>query len=217
MQISTATRPLGRSKNLRILSEGGMTLIELLVGLAIVALMLGIVTTSLDGLFETNFKKTTARLSSTLKYLYNKAVTERLYLRVVFDLDEQSYWVESTSEVYVINPEVAQKAAEGVKEEEEEPETPPEDANFSKEESYLLKPVKLPEGIFFKDVQTSYLNQKVELGRAFLYFFPNGYATPTMINFRDEEDEINYSLEVKPYSGRVVIFDEYADLEKEAK
>jgi general secretion pathway protein H len=199
-------------------NQRGISLIELLVALAIVALLLGVVTVSLNDLFETNLKKTTARLGSTLKYLYNKSVTERLYLRVVFDLDKKTYWVESTNEVYVINPEVEQKIAEeGFEEAEKDGEKEKkEDSHFSKDESYLLKPIKLPTGVIFQDVQPSYIEGKVKQGRAYLYFFPNGYATPTVINFSDEDEEVFYSMQVFAYSGRVRIINEYKELEREA-
>ena len=56
-------------------------------------------------------KKTSNKLASTIRYLYNKAAMEKLYIRLVLDLEEQSYWVEATSDPFVITREDAAKAA----------------------------------------------------------------------------------------------------------
>lgn len=205
--------------------DAGMTLIELMVGMAVVGVILSVVVGGMRNVLDTEMKSTASRLGSTIRYLYNKAVTERLYLRVVYDLDEHSYKVEATTEPFVISTE----GTPGATKQEPSPEEPAESesaegeeegevtetAVFSEEESYILKAVTLGSGVYFKDVQVSYQEGRAEEGLAYTYFFPNGYATPTVINLRDEEDEDNYSLEVLPLSGRVRIRSEYRELHAE--
>ncbi len=218
MRISLAGKDSNKS-----LSQAGLTLIELLVGMAVVSIILAIVVGGVRDLFEAEMKSSAYRLGSTIRYLYNKAVTERLYLRIVYDLEEDKYHIESTTEPFVISPE--EMLAKGAVPEEgaviPEEGVGDEDAalpqeTFGAEETYLLKKVTLGAGIIFKDIQVSYLDDKVEEGFAYTYFFPNGYATPTMINLTDEEEEEGtYSLKIFPLSGKVQIRSEYRELATE--
>ncbi len=218
-------------KKRRFQSAPGMTLIELMVGMFIVGIILAIAVVGSRGFTDAEMKKESNRLASTIRYLYNKSATERLYLRIVYDFGEHSYHVESTSEPFVItppDPEAEEKAkqaepeaaedggqgesGEGAGEAEEGAAQMPDASGFAETESYLLKPVQLAGDVLFKDIQVSYAKEKIEAGKAYTYFFPNGYATPTMINLQDEDDETNYSLQVLPLSGRVRIESRYREL-----
>ena len=195
-----------------------MTLIELMVGMAIVGIILAVVVGGMRSLLDSEMKEASAKMASTIRFLYNKAATERLYLRIVFDLEEESYHVEASAEPFLVTRMTEEDMAERRKRVEaaEQGEAPEEDAAppnpFSPQESYLLERVRLPDGIFFKDIQTSYQAEKVEGGEAYIYFFPNGFATPAVINLTDEDDEVHYSLEVLPLSGRVRIESNYGEL-----
>ncbi|MBI1908897.1 MAG: prepilin-type N-terminal cleavage/methylation domain-containing protein [Deltaproteobacteria bacterium] len=189
-----------------------MTLIELLVTMAIVGIMFGVAAVSFSNLFDLEMKGAAKKLASTMRYLRNKAVTERVYLRVVYNIDESAYLVESTKDPFVVQKEEPQEK----KEPEEGEEAPPE-AQFIQEEGLLLKPVKLPDGVFFKDVWMSLQGEKKTNGKGYTYFFPNGFMTGTIINLRDKEEETFYSIEVEPYSGHVIIRSEYKEGEGGAR
>ncbi len=198
----------------------GFTLFELIVTITIVALMIGLVVGRVNNYLETDMKKSSAKMASTMRYLYNKSVTEGLYLRLVLDLTEQTYWVEATSDPFLIaNPDREEKDEEEKDEEnQEESELPKlkfKEPTFSQVDAYLLRPTKLPDGIFFKDVMTEHHPIPIEGGKAGIHFFPNGYVEQAIINLRDEDDEINYSLETNPITGRVKVRNEYKVLEKE--
>jgi general secretion pathway protein H len=76
----------------------------------------------------------------------------------------------------------------------------------------LLKPQALDSGVFFKDVQTIHQTEPVNAGKAYIYFFPNGYVENSVINFRNEDDDVNYGLEIKGLTGAVAIHPEYVQL-----
>jgi len=210
-----------------------------MITLAIVGIMMGLVVGTMSRSKDRNMKKSTALLASTIRYLYNKSAMEGLYIRLVIDLDKQSYWVEATADPFVISREEdtstaalkAQKEKQAAKEKaagktEGEPQPPaeekpkegepkkmkPPEPKFSPVDSYLLRPTKLPDRILFKDLQVEHKNSPVENGQESIYFFPNGYVEHAIINFHDDADEINYSLETKPMSGGVSIEDRYRSL-----
>lgn len=211
---------VGRRESSRVQSSLGLTLIELIVGMAVVGIILSLAVAGIRNFTDAAMKETASRLSSTIRYLYNKSATERLYLRIAYDFEASSYQVESSGEPFVIEKidedvdDIGEEDEESPGDDSEEEGKSPE-GGFSAEESYLLKQVKLSENIYFKDVQVSYVEGKIEEGVAYTYFFPNGFATPTVINLRDEDDEVYYSLELMPLSGRVRIKSSYAELHGE--
>lgn len=79
-------------------SNRGFSLFEIMVVLAIVGMMMGIVIVSTGSSAERNLKKTSNRLASTIRYLYNKSAIEGIYIKLILDMEERSYWVEATSD-----------------------------------------------------------------------------------------------------------------------
>lgn len=173
-----------------------------MVAMTIVGLMFALAATGLRSVFNVNLKQTASRLGSTLRYLSNKAVIDHLYLRIVYDLEGQTYRVEESADPFVISPEEEPSQKEGEEAEEKE-------SAFTPSESKLLKPIKFPSDVLFKDVSVSYVSQKKETGLAYTYFFPDGFATGTLINLKDDKDEEHYSIELLSLSGKVKIEGEY--------
>ncbi len=228
MPISTRGRSGSPNKKTKR-HQSGLTLIELLVGITIIGMIFAVGASGLKSAFDTNLRQSSSRLASTLRYLSNKAVTDHLYLRMVYNLSDQTYRVEESRDPTVISPEEEEKETAAKSEEEKEGElkeapeegdageaTKPE-AAFSPSESKLLKPVKLPSGVFFKDVSVSYLPHRKEQGEVATYFFPDGYATPTLINLRNEEDDNHFSVELFALSGRVKVIANYKESLEEEK
>lgn len=234
--FSLGSRSMLRKLNSnKFLSRRGFTLFELLIAISVVGLMVGIVVTQVDDWFDKNIKETSNKLSSTIRYLHDKASSQNLYIRLVFDFEKNSYWVEATSEQFLLTSKEVQEAeaeeaaAEAEEEEDEKEEviTEGEDGEektvttvkkyrtptFTAVEEFLLKSVKLPDGVYLKDVYTSHDKGPVSIGQAFIYFFPNGYIEPAIINLRDEDDELNYSIKINPLMGTTSIESEYRELE----
>ena len=227
-------------------SKKGFTLFELIVAIAIVALIMGVVISRMDQYLELDMKKTSNRVASMVRYLYNKSVTEGVYLRLVFDLNEQTYWVEATRDPLLLSMRETASAKKKGEEEKKGKETRGKEKNekegakpeapkaqnpataaasrlpkleikqptFTQVESSLLKPTRLPETVFFKDIMTEHQPVPAEAGQATLNFFPNGYVEHAIINLRDEKDEVHYSLETNPITGQVKIENEYKTFEK---
>lgn len=199
------------------LTEAGLTLIELMVAMAIIATIFVVSASGLRQLTSADLKNSASQMASILRYLSNKAVTEHIYLRVVYDLDAQSYWVEESREKFLIvkeettpKPEKTQKKEKEKEEKKEEKEETKED--FAVSESKLLKKKTLPNEVRFKDVYADYLEGKRESGQVHTYFFPDGYATGTIIHLHNKDDEEDlFSIELQSLSGKVRISREYVE------
>lgn len=227
----------------RWLNRKGFTLFELMVAIAIVGLVVGVVATQSNNWFDLNIKKATNRISNTVRYLRDKASTENLYIRLVFDFEKNNYWVEATTERFLLTSKEVLEAEEKEKEEEakeaetevktetvtkenEEGEEEEVDAEVSYVQKYrtpefgavddfLLKPVSLPDGVFLKDIYTGRSEGPITGGQAFIYFFPNGYIEPAIINLMDEDDEVNFSIKIDPIIGATDLLGEYRAMEQQ--
>lgn len=216
-------------------TKNGFTLIELLVTIVIVGLIMSLAIGQMGKLLSWDMKASARKLASTIRYLYNKSATEGVTLRLVFDIDGGSYWVEGTSEHFTLTKEEEESlikkekrekeekrpVAEGEKKKEEKEGKEEEsvlkvkEATFTPEESRLLKQVSLPKGVFFKDIYAEHQIDRLSSGKAYIYFFPRGYVERSVINLRNAKDDIHYSLEVNPISGSVKIESEYKEPEIE--
>lgn len=194
-------------------------------------LIMGIAVSGMDRYLETDMKAACNKMAATMRYIYNKSATEGMYIRLVLDLTDQVYWVEATMDPVMVvkqDDEMARASSKGDEDKEEKESSnqkkgmfdddankiKPKEPIFGAVDSYLLKATKLPDGIFFKDVYVEHLIFPVDSGKVAIFFFPNGYVEEAVINLRDEDDELNYSLLTNPISGRVKIENFYRTLEE---
>lgn len=163
----------------------GFTLIEIVVVVFILGSLLLVATPRLLEKTDINLKSASRTLSGTIKYFYNEAVFKKKIYRLTFDLDNDQYW-----------PEVL------------------EGEQFVRSSDFLFKTKKLPDRVYFEDIQTVRTEGKVDSGRdVFLIFLPTGYVDPAIIHLRTGESNY-YTLSTNPYTGITKVFEEYVDLER---
>ena len=168
----------GRRENC---SERGLTLIELSAVLLILAVLLAFVTPKLRDVTEYRIKRTSRRLASTIKYLFDGAVIRHTYYRLNYDLKRGEYWVTYLDEA----------------------------RQFAQDTSILSSRVRLPGTVHFEDIVTQHRG-KVYEGETFTQFFPHGWAEETIIHLGDNRGR-HYSLLIMPLTGRVRIYDRYVE------
>ena len=202
--------------------DKGFTLLEVLIVLIIVVFLAFLGTNLIFGTFHSKARGLTWRMSSTIKYLYDIAVTENKTVRLALDFENNTYWEEATTERFLMEKteekekkEVKEKPAEEGEEGEGETMLEPNEVTFGSLETPLLEAQTLPSGILIKDVQTSHDLTPVVADKAYIYFFPNGYAEPAIINFKDETDERHISIKINPFNAKTDISSEYRKLEDE--
>jgi len=199
-----------------IKSRKGFTLFELMITIAIIGMVVGVVMGGMNDILQLNMKKASSRLASTIRYLYNKSATEGCYIRLILDLKERNYWVEATKDPVLVekvgtNDDESDKKSDT---DEDKNKLKPSKPSFGHEDSFLLKPTKLPDNVFFKDVFVEHMEAPVDSGQVAIYFFPNGYVEHCIINLRNESDDVFFSLESSPISGEVAIDDHYHSFEE---
>ena len=165
----------------------GFTLIELLVVMFLIGAFVFIALPKIKSSTEINVKSASRNLSGTIRYLYNEAAFKKNIYRLVFDIDRGEYWVEELNgSEYVVSTDLLQKKR------------------------------TLPSGVHFKDVITERTQGRSSLDDSgeFILFLPTGFVEPAVIHLvTDNQDD--YTLETKPYTGGVKVYDEYVVLLKD--
>ena len=82
-------------------AQAGVTLIEIIVVMALMALMFAVAAPSLRTVLGADKRQGSQEVAATLRAVYEEAVVRNQPMRVVFDLDSRSYWVEASDHVVI--------------------------------------------------------------------------------------------------------------------
>lgn len=166
--------------------ERGFTLIELVVVMAIIAIMFIVGAVGISAIRGADVDATASVVAGAMTYVSSLAVHENKTYRLVLDMDQKAYWVEHVDtedpcarflpdDVDVgLDPEAE---AEAEPRDEEEVETT---VAFSQTRGDLLKG-RFEPGTNVAAIMTAHHDQIQEGGRAAVYFYPNGYAERALI------------------------------------
>lgn len=106
--------------------RSGFTLIEMMVVIAIIALMMGSAVMGFRSLAKSDLRAATAHLSGAVRFLFDRASTTGKHHRLVLDLNEGRYWAEVSDDKFYI-PHEAETAQDQRKREEDESKRDEED------------------------------------------------------------------------------------------
>jgi general secretion pathway protein H len=99
--------------------SSGFTLLEIMIVIAIGALIMGSAVRGFRSLAKSDLRAGTAHLSGAIRYLFDRASTTGRYHRLVLDLNEGRYWAEVSDDKFFI-PHDAESDYDRRKREEEE-------------------------------------------------------------------------------------------------
>ena len=205
-----------------------MTLIEIMVVVAILALASGAAVFGLRSVGRAGLRGTSMQLAAAIRYCYDRSITTNGYYRLVLDFDKNSYWAERSEDKMLLSrnkerapgkgqafdQEAADKERDALIAEEEqrlrergqglgialEPPPRPKRPKFQTFQDAAVKQVKLKKVRLF-DVYTPRQREPYKKGRAYLYFFPDGHTERALVRLAEGEEF--YSLQVSPLTGKV--------------
>ena len=204
----------------------GLTLVEIIVVIAIAALVTGIAIAGSMQLPSARLKSASTMIASAIKVAYTRATATSRDLRLVLDMDQQKIWLEQSDVPMLVQSKgktagagadpTTTREAEAIAESERIVKGPPVAKPRFKpistwgfgdnEKSKGGKP--LARGITFRAVQTTHDDKPRTSGRAYLYFWPGGRTELAAISLRigdSIEDERTLTLLVAPLTGKVSI------------
>ena len=175
----------------------GLTLIEIIVVMAIIAIFTVIALPRFQNKLSLHIKKQARMLSGTIRFLYTQAAIKNVTYRLHYDLKNQTYSVEKSSDAVRLTSTDESKTRWN-----EEKKTGPK---FTEDKELLKKPVQLQKRIKFKDIKTELSKDPITEGDAYTHFFPSGYVEQTRIRLESEAGDV-YTIEVQPLTGLAKVY-----------
>jgi prepilin-type N-terminal cleavage/methylation domain-containing protein len=160
-------------------SAPGFTLLELAIVIFIMALMFTLVVPYTGGYRKARLKSEARRLAGRASYLFDQASAQKVFLRLVFDLDHQAYGVMRLDPYAVPTP------------------------SFGPDHGGAGAPVTMPPSIAIRDVTVGDLGT-FNAGTVATQFYPEGYVDATLIHMIDLSGHV-MTLAFNPVTGRVSV------------
>jgi general secretion pathway protein H len=203
----------------------GVTLIEVLITVAIVAIVMGIAFIGSSAVVGARLKRSTTLVASAVKVAYGHANASSKTVRLVFDFDAQKLLIEQSADRHLLErgqtggaegatalEKEAQEAAAALRDGPRAPRASFEPATAM---GFSAEGKELPAGIRFWQVHTGHQDEPIAEGRAYLYFFPGGLTENAAVQLKggDGEDEGDFmTVLVAPLTGRATILKGRADM-----
>ncbi len=197
-RVGAPPRRARRSDTGRVRGQRGFTLIELVVVMAVIAVVTTVVAVGIGNIRGASVQSDAGKLAVAVRYLYNLSVLNGKVHRLVIDLEKGTYWGEAQDsrdpcKMFLLpgegeDGEGGQETAAD-KSDDEDGAPKPQVAKFGQAKTKLLKARKLQKGIVFGGVMTSHQRELTTSGKAHVTFFPNGTAEAAMIYVQDKDDD----------------------------
>lgn len=228
------------SKKKASLSQAGFTLFEILVVLGLVAFIAAMTVNSIPSITPgQRMRDESVRLINIARYTYYQAASDGLYYRLTFDLDENNYFIEYSSEPFYVVREGDEKEAIRIRNEEDakafdssidldtetdeesEENAAPPVAEFSELDDELIETRSLGGSVRFHSIYVMHQTEPVKEGKAHLYFFPRGqteFAILTLTTADKDEDAEEVAADaltliVNPLTAAVEVREGFVDFE----
>jgi prepilin-type N-terminal cleavage/methylation domain-containing protein len=159
-------------------APAGFTLVEIAVVLFLMALIAMLVMPYVGGFRTSQLKYEARRLAGRSSFLYDQAGTQKVVLRLTFNLDNSSYSVAR------MDPHAPAPA-------------------FLPDLDNGAGPVILPPHVRIRDVSVANVGT-VTRGTISCYFYPEGYVDATLVHLMDVNGTV-MTLLLQPLTGRVAI------------
>ncbi|MFZ5481027.1 MAG: pilus assembly FimT family protein [Myxococcota bacterium] len=211
----------------------GMTLIEIMVVLAIMAIVVAIGIPSIRAIFDVQQRGAARELALTYKFLAQEAAMRNVTFRIAYHLDEGWYQVEvGDPDTLVFSDPLAREEYEREREKDvkrlskEEEEAAAEEANrfTGLDLPGFTSKVELPSNTVFAWVYTPQYGEAVTPSEeppekpedavvVYSYVFASGESEHTLVRLVDADDpEDGFTVEVEPLTGNATVESEVTDI-----
>lgn len=208
----------------------GLTLFEVLIGVALMALLGGSLLFGTGALGSTRLRAGATLISSSIRAAAARANTTGKPTRLVFDFDAHSIQLEEAAGSRMLREkgdpaggaqpltELEKRARAEVERIVEGPRAPRPQftpvRGFAADSAEPEKGRRLEPGVELVSVQTDHDEEPVTYGRAYLYFWPGGVTERAHIQLRRRGAEGGLTVTVSSLTGRVKIESGLVDLPK---
>jgi prepilin-type N-terminal cleavage/methylation domain-containing protein len=195
-------------------SHSGFTLIELMVVVALIALISVMALPSISSYFQVSLNSATREVAGTVREAYNATLVTGKMHRIAYDLKSGEYWVEvgnANTDSAVLETKESKERAERRKRLHFGDQKQENTSGFAMDSTVTKKKKSLPRGVSFEDVvseQTREPQTAETAAVAYTHIFPNGLTEQTIIHITDSSKH-HTSLSITPLLGRTDVYDSY--------
>ncbi len=182
--------------------SSGFTLVEVLLVLAIIAMVMAVGLPAISRVTVYRLNATTRQFVGLIRTIRNDAILLNLTHRLAINLEKRTYWVENQTRGGLLT----ENSTEGQVSKKNSKEPPP--SNFGLAEKYSKEPRVMPGGIEFTSIYKEREGTRID-GIVYIHFFPNGINDSAILHIaREGSPETTTSLVIRPTSGKVDMFRE---------
>jgi general secretion pathway protein H len=214
--------------SIRRAKERAMTLIEVLIVMALIAIIMGAMVVGSGQLSSSRLRHSSTMLTGAIRVGFSRATATSKTVRLVMDFGENAIWLEEGDQPHLVQSKDVTGTGGA------SPATVAEQQALD-ESSRILKGPPIPKatfreidamgvaasepgkghkaldrGIELRSVQSQHDDTPRTEGRAYLYFWPGGMTERSAIQLRvgkSEEASSTVTLVVQPLTGRVTVKD----------
>ncbi len=190
-------------------NSSGMTLIEILV---VMGLMAFITVAVLSGLGTTNraqIENTSRELATLIRATFDEASLKGRMTRIAIDIDKNEYWSElGPTEIQLLTAEQIEEERRLDSRRTEAERDSIKKPVFSINKELTKNKKSLPSAVSFTDVLTSQVKEPLEGGVVYAHAFPHGYMEKLTIHIKDNEKR-EATLIIDPISGKTRLLNSY--------
>ncbi len=188
--------------------KSGFTLIEILVVIALIALVTTVAIPNINQAYKVKITNSTRELASTIRSAYDEAVLKGQVHRMAFDIAKNQYWVEIGERNFqlltVEQKELVEKKESKLSKEEKDKKKSP----FQLAKNINKHKNSLPSGVHFSEIQTVLYKEPIKVGVVYAHVFPHGFFEKLILHLKDDQDRES-TLMVNPVTGKSQIFNHY--------
>jgi general secretion pathway protein H len=198
-----------------------MTLIEVSVTLAVVALMLAVAVPALSAVTRAQLRQKSGQLAGAVRSLYGSSAIGGHTCRLVLDLDANAYWSEcAKTNVRLAREGEQSRSGARIPGADESLQTRATMSDEDRERLELARKsafsassdiprTELGGSVKFTDVWVQHQTERYTTGKSFLYFWSSGLTEEASIHVAQGDDV--FSLLVSPLTGRVRVVADRVD------
>ena len=200
-------------------ASGGFTLIEVILVVAIIAVVVTGATFGLGAITRTRLRSSAFRVMSAAQFAYNRSLTQGTTTRLLFDFEKNTMAVEESASPVTLATDEQLDSDEGLavdpwelaKAKLEEPLTPIEPSSpfgpIANQQGKVLERYKakpIGDGVRVQALITPHETDSRTEGQGAVYFFPGGVTEHAVIQLSDASETV-YSIEIHPLTGNARI------------
>jgi general secretion pathway protein H len=181
----------------------GFTLIELMIVMALIALLAAAAGPALGGLTGANTRKGAGELAGAMRWLFDSAAVRHATCRLVLSPSTRTFWAECAPARTTIRRDPGEDAVREAPTEGSEPDAREGGVRapgFARFEDSIVKRRELPSGVEFKAIRIEGRDALSEARDAYVHFFPGGRAQSARVTIADGSHV--FTIRLEPFTGR---------------